>query len=149
MNFINFHKSLNIRVKEVTLSKLFPHENIDFDVVNKIIDKSKSNKIYKTPLLIVCDKTNMIIDGHHRFEALKILGYKKISIIYLNYSSEYIKCSNSNKISKINLINSALNKTLKTSKYSNHHIFDIEKSSWVKVINISLNHFMIIKKLNN
>ena len=145
MNFLDFDKDLNIRVKEVSLSKLMPHEKVNYDEVNQIVNKSKILKKYKIPLLIICDKTNMIIDGHHRFEALKILGYKKIPIIYINYSSENIRCSNFIQISKDDLINSALNKNYKKIKYSNHHVYNIEKSSWVKIINISSNNFMIIK----
>ena len=149
MSFSNFNHTLKIKIEEVLLSKLLPHEKVDFNEVNKIVLKSNTIKDFEIPLIVVCNKTNMIIDGHHRFEALKILGYKKFPIIYVNYFSDYICCSLSKKILKEDLINYAINENVKKVKYSNHHIYDIKKSSWVEIINISNNNFIQIRDCNN
>ena len=148
MSNISFNKELNIRIKEVPIKKLLPHEKVNSNEVEKIVQKSFHKNNYKIPLIIVCDKTNMIIDGHHRLEALKLLGFTKIPVIYVNYLNEDIICSNTNKISKGELINSALNKNFNEIKRSQHRVYNLKQESWVEIINISNNHNMIISKQN-
>ena len=149
MDFTDFDSNLEIKIKEISLSKLLPHEKVNLNEVNDIINKSKSIKNYKIPLIIACNKTNMIIDGHHRFKALNILGYEKVPVINLNYFSEFICCSLTKKISKTDLINFATNKNVRNIKYSNHHIYDNKNSTWVKIEYISNKNFMHIRETKN
>ena len=43
----------------------------------------------------MCEQSNTIIDGHHRYFALKELGLKKIPVTFINYFSEKIKTDSS------------------------------------------------------
>jgi len=48
-------------------------------------------------------KTNVILDSYHRLKVLKYLGYKKISVIFVNYFSPRIKVfswENNEKVNK-------------------------------------------------
>ena len=59
-----------------------PHEKV-------LIDKKevlKGNLKYKDDQLIIstiliCSQSNMIIDGHHRYTALKELGFIKLQLL--------------------------------------------------------------------
>ena len=66
-------------ITEVNIESIIPHEKV-------LVDKKdilKENLKYKDDCLIIstiliCSQSNIIIDGHHRYTALKELGYKKL-----------------------------------------------------------------------
>ena len=93
-------RELIIDKKLININKVRPHENY-------IISKLKSLKeYYKTfdeiiiPSIIVCSKSKTIIDGHHRYNALKSLKINKIPITEINYNSDKIITNLKNSISK-------------------------------------------------
>ena len=83
----------------VELDRLKQHEEVDPTHLKELKEEIKSDKILK--LAIVVDKnTNVILDGEHRFNALKELGCKSIPVVYVDYNSPNIEVqswrSNSN-----------------------------------------------------
>ena len=74
----------------VELDKLRQHEEVDPNHLKELKKEIELDKILK--MAIVVDKnTNVILDGEHRFNALRELGCRKIPVIYVNYNSPDIE----------------------------------------------------------
>jgi len=74
----------------VKLDKLKQHEEADPAHLRELKKEIKSDNILK--FAIVVDKnTDVILDGEHRFNALKELGCKNIPVVYVNYTSPEIQ----------------------------------------------------------
>lgn len=72
-----------MRVEYIDVDMLKEHEEITHDHLNCLCDEIIKNRWVK-PLLV--DKDNYIIlDGHHRFNALKKMGISKIPVILVDY----------------------------------------------------------------
>lgn len=84
------------RVKEilteqlVELNRLRQHEEADPWHLKELKDEIKSDGILKFAIAVDI-KTNIILDGEHRFNALKELGCKKIPVVFVDYSSPKIE----------------------------------------------------------
>ena len=91
MYSIKVDKDIILGIEERDINLLIPHEKV-------LLDKKeilKNNLKYKDDDLIIstiliCSESNLIIDGHHRYTALKELGYTKIPVTVLNYFSDKI-----------------------------------------------------------
>ena len=108
-------------IKEVEIINIIPHEKV-------LIDKKevlKENLKYKDDQLIIstiliCSHSNMIIDGHHRYTALKELGYKKAPVTLVNYFSDKIITDEKTTSQKMKLY-----QTPKKEIYMNQSLQDI------------------------
>ncbi len=75
------------------------------------------------PALLVCDRTFTIIDGHHRFEAMKSLGFVDIPAMLLRYDHPDIilrSYSNESVITKSGVVHSGLSGSLMEPKQTSH-----------------------------
>ncbi len=66
------------------INKLKEHEEIDplrLEDVKVVLLKDK----FQRDPIIIDKKTYVVIDGHHRLNALKILGYSKVAAYYIDY----------------------------------------------------------------
>jgi ParB-like chromosome segregation protein Spo0J len=80
---------IHTEIKLTDLDKLRHHEEVDSEYLKELTQKIASDKILK--FAIVADKnTNVVLDGEHRFNALKSLGCKKIPVVYVDYNSPNI-----------------------------------------------------------
>ncbi|MEM3597286.1 MAG: pyridoxal-phosphate dependent enzyme [Candidatus Bathyarchaeia archaeon] len=84
------HKAIITEPQLTSLEKLKPHEEVDPNHLTKLKRSIEVDGVLKHA--IVADKsTNVIIDGEHRFTALKELQCKTIPVIYINYKSPLIE----------------------------------------------------------
>lgn len=90
---------LNIPVKKVEpilvdIDKLLPHEEIVAGRLQNLMEKIKKEGVVDMPIIIApipgTDKY-LIVDGHHRWAAVKELGYRKIPAIIIDYFDDNVK----------------------------------------------------------
>jgi len=106
------------------ISVLKPHERTDDSRLKNLSEEILSDGILKKPI-VVDEKTNTIIDGHHRVEALKLLGCTKIPVCYVDYMCENIGLKTTAKntvITKDKVIEAALNNSPFNPKSTWHYI---------------------------
>ena len=125
-------------IKEVEIINIIPHEKV-------LIDKKevlKENLKYKDDQLIIstiliCSQSNMIIDGHHRYTALKELGYKKAPVTLVNYFSDKIITDEKDSFSKNQIISNSKKGILYEPKSTKHLIFCNNTKTWYPITLIS------------
>ena len=135
---IKIDNSIIKEVTEIDIDLVFPHEKV---IVNKK-EILKNNLKYKDDYviissIIICMETHMIIDGHHRYFALKELGIEKIPVTLINYFSEKIKTDDNNSFSKNEIIENAKKGKLYEPKSTKHLIYCEKESKWVPITLIS------------
>ena len=74
----------------VELRKLKAHEEVDFKHLKELKKEIFSDKILKFAVAVDKD-TNIILDGHHRFNALKELGCKRIPAVFVDLNSPQLE----------------------------------------------------------
>lgn len=78
------------RLELVNIEKIQITEEHIPERVTWLVDKIKHEALWRVPLLLD-EASYAIMDGHHRFEAAKLLGLKRIPSIMLNYNSPSVK----------------------------------------------------------
>lgn len=102
------------------------HEEVVKDRYESLLKYLRSLKPYAIlPSVIICNETNVIIDGHHRYHSLIDLGMNNIPTTKIDYSNDSIIADLDNKISKEEIISAGINKELLKPKSSFHHILDV------------------------
>ena len=125
MYSIDLKENLFVSNELLSFSKILPHEEVVMERMDKLVEYLTSLKPYIIiPSILICSKTNMIIDGHHRFYALQKLGYEKVPITRINYDSNLIKTHIEDTITKNILLEAALSGKMLPPKSSFHHIID-------------------------
>ena len=124
---IQLREEVRVSNEFLNVTELLPHEDVVSERMDKLIDYLLSLKPYIIiPSILICSKSNMIIDGHHRFYALQKLGYKKVPVTKLNYNSDLITTHIDNVISKKELLHAALHCEMLPPKSSFHHVIDVK-----------------------
>lgn len=78
------------RVSLVDINALKTHENVIAKKVRQIAREITAKKIVINP--VVADrKTKVILDGHHRVAALKLIGARYVPVYLVDYKSEGVK----------------------------------------------------------
>lgn len=106
------------------IEELKEHEEIRPDYLEALKNEIQSDGILKMPICID-KKTCIILDGHHRLQALKRIGCKKIPVVMVDYQSPEIKVipwREGETITKEKIIDTALSGGRMRSKTSKHMI---------------------------
>jgi len=85
----NIMIKLSAKIKNVDINNLKTHENINTDSATIYYHYLLSLGSIKTmPTIIIDDKTNVIIDGHHRLYTLKQLNISTVDVLSINYTDD-------------------------------------------------------------
>jgi hypothetical protein len=138
MSFISHFSDLVLSVEEVDIDSLYPHEKVVdsrlFSFINYL--KSLEGELFVSSL-IVCYKTNVLIDGHHRYHAFKYFGINKVPVTYIDYENLIVRPYFDNRISKEEIISKALCNNLLPPKSSKHVIYDEASYKYHSVLLLS------------
>ncbi len=122
----------------VELEKLRHHEEVDPEHLRELTQQIADDRILKYAI-VVDRKTNVILDGEHRYNALINLGCRRIPVIYVDYESPDIEVwawGGNYKLTKRDVVEAALTGRRFPPKTSRHmirnsddlaHISSIEK----------------------
>jgi hypothetical protein len=122
----------------IELEALKEHEEIRPDYLEQLKNEILSDGILKMPIA-VDKKTYIILDGHHRLHALKMIGCKRIPVILFDYQSpeiEVIPWREDENITKEMIVQTALAGRRMPPKTSRHMI----------LIKGELKHISILEK---
>jgi len=78
------------RCELVDIGRLRAHERVEDDLLERTIEEIKREGFLKKPILVARDDY-VILDGHHRFEALRELGCRKIPCYLVDYFSDVVQ----------------------------------------------------------
>jgi ParB-like chromosome segregation protein Spo0J len=119
----------------VDIKKLKSHEETDPTNLKEVIHRIKKDGYLKNPV-VVEDKHNIILDGHHRVAALKKLGVKFVPSFLISYDKVRVFLRRNLNVSDIKreVIKRGISKNLFPSKTTRHLIKDRPRN-----INITLN----------
>jgi hypothetical protein len=137
-------KDRTIKMGNIALIKiddLKEHEEIRPDYLEELKNQIVSDGILKMPIA-VDKKTYVILDGHHRLQALRKIGCTKIPVVLVDYQSPNIKVigwRQGESITKEIIVDTALTGRKMPSKTSKHMI----------ILNGELKHISCIEMVIN
>lgn len=130
------------RISLVDINVLKTHENVIAKKVRQIAREITAKNILINPV-VVDKKTKVILDGHHRVAALKLIGAKCVPVYLVNYKSNTVKVY----LRRKNLLSQILKKQVLSAgksgnnfpiKTTRHYIYNRPKN-----INMNLSKLLI------
>lgn len=110
-------------VQKIEVQKLNPHEEVIEENLKKVLASLKVERRLKNPIVVDKD-TKVILDGHHRVKAFKILGLREISCRLVDYESGEISVEPglNGDVTKEEVVRKGLSDELFPPKTSKHKI---------------------------
>ena len=111
---------LKIINRFMNINLLHKHEKIFYDLLENI---EYNHDLF--PSLIVCEKSKLLIDGHHRYEYLRKQKIENVPVTLIDYLDERIiinNIKNNLRESKLEIIQNSKNGNLLNPKSTNHYI---------------------------
>ena len=81
--------STQVRYAVVELSRLRGHEETQEPLLRKLVDQIKADGFLRKPVLVESEHC-VILDGHHRVAALRLLGCVRIPVYLVEYADPAI-----------------------------------------------------------
>ena len=125
-------------VTEIDINLLFPHEQViaDKKEILKANLKYKDDSVIISSIIICCE-SKMIIDGHHRYFALKELGFNKAPVTLIDYQSNSIRTGLTNPLDKKYIVDIGKSSDLLEPKSTEHAVYCNNTKSWEPIILLS------------
>ena len=150
MYFIDISDEIITGIQEVDIEVLQCHEEVVEDRLNSFINYLKSlDGDLLISSIIVCDKSKIIIDGHHRYHALKMFGVKNVPVTFVNYNHPNIKAYFDDRLLKSEIIESVNSGELLPPKSSKHVIWDNNKKVFQPILLLSSIWYLNINLINS
>ena len=125
----------------VEISKLIEHETINPDYLHELAEEIKADRILKRAVAV--DRgTNVVLDGHHRLNALRQLGCTRIPVTFVDYQSPTISVQGwraGESVTKEMVVSAALSGDKLPPKTSRHMV----------QVNGSMQHISTIEEVVN
>lgn len=83
------HATSSLRFQLVEIHKLRGHERIRPSLLESLTEQIRTDRVLKRPIL-AADRHFVILDGHHRVEALRALGCKRVPVYLVDYESDAV-----------------------------------------------------------
>lgn len=74
----------------VDIRLLHSHEQVEADLFERTLEEIKRDGYLKKPILVSRDDY-VILDGHHRYEALRALGCRRVPAYVIDYFSDAVQ----------------------------------------------------------
>ena len=143
-----------IRQKGLELIEIVPSEctsfedkDIEYRDIEYFLELYRKNKKPSPIWVREFENTYQVIDGHHRYTALKELGYNKIPVTVINYFSNHIITDEKDSLSKNKIIENSLNGNLFEPKTTKHLVYCNKNKSWFPVTLLS--SLYLLKSIKN
>lgn len=76
----------------IEIGRLHGHEQIRPALLHELMETIRRDGVLKRPVLIA-ERDFVILDGHHRVEALRALGCKRVTAYLVDYYSDFVNLS--------------------------------------------------------
>jgi len=117
---------------------LNPHEKIIEEKKISLVKFIKSyESYYIISSIVCCHETLLVIDGHHRYFALKELGFKKVPVTLIDYRSDSIRTGKMNPLDKKFIVDVGKSSTLLEPKSTEHAVYCNKSKNWEPIILLS------------
>tara|TARA_B100000925_G_scaffold227150_1_gene175663 strand:+ start:2848 stop:3291 length:444 start_codon:yes stop_codon:yes gene_type:complete len=121
------------KFKTAKIIDLLPHEKVNSTHVDKLIELIQNHKFFTKPI-IIDQKTRLIVDGHHRFNAAMALELSLVPVFEINYHQNRVKAFKGSLegslYSKDRIVKRAIARELYESK-DTYHVFASKKGSLI------------------
>lgn len=120
----------------VDMAHLKGHEELDKQLLINLTSDIKLDGILKKSITVDIN-TNVVLDGHHRIGALRLLGYYKIPVLFIDYRSPKIgvkTAKQGEEYPKLKVLEAALKNKPLPPKSTWHHIMFFEKIAHISKI---------------
>jgi hypothetical protein len=134
-------RELSSRITILPISVLRSHEAVDPGLVRELAEDIRRCGLIRKPI-VVDRETLIIIDGHHRVEALKRLGCGRIPCLLMNYRSPRVAVLSwrgGEPLSKDLVLNAGLRGELLPPKTTRHIIILHGKTCHISEIQFDVN----------
>ncbi len=135
-----------------SINDLVPHEDVEYNRMRRIVASIARNRYILKPIIIEKSR-NIIIDGHHRFYALRILGSRQIPVVEAEYCKDikfinsWMYVSNNNDIMRI--VEEFFSELLPSVKRGSSEIFMRFGDNVYNVMIDQIDFYLAMKEFSN